>query len=1072
MKLNYRELEVRSYLGGALCAGAGLLALALVLILGIGKGLRLGESGPTHSTASTPQTNSASPAQLSALGHLPMVFEPNLGQTDSQVKFLAHGSGYGLFLTAQEAVLTLQHPATDHKRVSNEVSVLRMALAGANSNPSLTGADSLPGKSNYIIGNNPARWHRNIPQFARVRYEQVYPGIDLAYYGNRGSLEYDFEVAPGADLKQIALKFQGPDSVTIDANGDLVLSAKAGDIRLQAPRVYQAYGTERRVVPGRFIRQGGDEIGFEVANYDRSRTLVIDPVLTYSTYLGGTGNEGCLAVTAVTTPGCPAVAVDTAFNLYIAGTTTSTDFPTVGTPFQGILKGVANVFIAKFNSAGNTELVATYLGGSGTDTPVGIAVDAASQIYVAGTTTSGDFPVTANAFQSTPVSVGTHVFATELKSDVTFPLLYSTYLSGDGTDTASGLALDFHAKMYLTGTTNSTNFPTTATAFQLTPKATNQFFFTKLDPLATTSAATLAYSSYLGGAVPSTGTVSGGGITVDQANSNVFLTGGTTFTDMGLNSPQAQAGGIDAFVARFDITQAGAAQEKYLAYIGGAGDDIGFGVAVDTSLNSYVTGSTTSTDILTRTYDPPLPVTLIADTFQATNLGGNDAFVMKSTTPCTGTTCTSTNLPFTYFSYLGGSADDFGYAVGVDSLQGARITGSTASSDFHLASPSQAVFGGGPTDAFVARIDTLATVSTSTSHFSTFLGGSGSDSGTGIALDSQGNTYVGGQTNSTNFPTMNPFQGSLAGGSDAFITKLGSTVNVSLTATATPSPVGVGNQVTFVYTITNNGDITSGITFTDILATSGSTLVGTPTASPGTCGAAISGTVQCNIGTLNAAQIATVTVIVVPQVGPTVGNSGQVTIAGSSFTASASASAVVNDFTFTPPPSPASFTVTAGQPATYQVTIAPTATPFPNSVTLSCSAGLPTGALCDFTNGGTIPNLNSGPVSRTLNISTTVRPVTTSSVWHAGAFYAAWLPVSGLAFLGIGIGGKNSRRRRVLSALLVSGFLSLILFQAGCGSSTSTPILSTGTPAGTYTITITATSGTQPHSASVQLVVK
>ena len=1077
MKLNYRELGSAGSRSGALVTGAVVMVAAIALLLGSVNRVPAGGSGSQVASGPSLQASASQhgfPQLRTDFASLPLVFEPNQGQSDARVKFLARGAGYGLFLTADEAVLTLQHSALSTQHSANRVSVVRMGLAGANANSVATGADLLPGKSNYFIGNNPAKWHRDVPQFARVRYPQVYPGIDLVYYGNQGRLEYDFEVAPGADPGQVRLKFDGTDALRLDGNGDLVLASKDGNIRLQAPRVYQKSGESQQPVRGRFVLRGKDQVGFEIGTYDRSRQLVIDPVLTYSTYLGGTANEGCLAITGTTASGCPAIAVDSAFNIYVAGPTTSSDFPIVGTPFQPALNAGSDVFVAKFNPSGTTELAATYLGGSGTDTTAGIAVDAASQVYIAGNSTSADFPVSTNAFQAAPVSGGSHVVATVLTSDFT-GLVYSTYLSGDGLDTATGVALDFHAKMYLTGTTASTNFPTTATAFQLAPKATHQFFMTKLDPVATTSAGTLAYSSYVGGAVPSNGVVAGGGIAVDPGTSNVFITGGTTFTDMGLNSPQTQAGGMDAIVARFDLTQASSAQEKYLAYIGGSGDDVGYGIAVDTGLDSYVTGSTTSTDVLTRTYDPVLPTTLAADTFQANNAGGTDAFVMKSGTPCTGTGCTSPNVPFIYFSYLGGSQKDVGYAIAVDSSQGARITGSTASSDFHLLNNGsvQAGFGGGATDAFVARIDTTAVSSTQSSHFSTFLGGGGADSGTAIAIDPQGNTFVAGETASGNFPTLNPFQGGLSGGSDAFITRLGPTVSLTVSPTVTPTPpVGVGNQVTFKYTITNAGDAVSGVSFLDTLAASGSTFI-SATASPGSCGAVTAGTVLCNIGTLNGAGIATVTVIVTPTVGPTVANAGAVQINGA-IVATANPSAQVNDFSLTPLPSPTSVTVDAGKPATYQVSVTPSATPFPNTVTLSCS-GTPSGATCMFTTSK-FTNLDNGAVSTTLNISTTVRPppAAASLFRHQGPLgpLSPWLPVSGLALVGLGMSGTMSRKRRLLGGLVFAGFVSLMLLQAGCGTSGTTPTPVSGTPAGTYPITITATSGTVPHSATVQLVVK
>ena len=512
-----------------------------------------------------------------------------------------------------------------------------MQLAGARSDVKVSGNEALPGKSNYFIGKDSTKWHRNVPHFARVRYESVYPGIDLVYYGKQGQLEYDFDVAPGSDPSEIALRFQGTDRLSLDAAGNLVLANEGSDVRFEAPRVYQQVGTEQRPVAARFVLRGSNEVAFAIADYDHSRNLVIDPVLSYSSYLGGSATEGCFAVNGLSTSGCPAVAVDAAFNIYVAGTTTSTNFPltpppvppaTGPLPYQASNAGGADVFVTKFDITGSVIQFSTYLGGTGKDTTAGVAVDNAGNVFVAGNTTSNaDFPIIAtNAAQAGPMSAGNHAFASELSADGS-ALTYSTYLGGTGTDTASGLALDFHGKMYLTGTTNSADFPVTGTALQSAPRATNQFFITKLDPIAADSAASLAYSTYFGGATPTGGTVTGGGIAIDTA-SRVYITGGTTFTDMGLNSSQAHAGGgNDAIVGKFDLTAPSTTQEIYLTYIGGTGDDIGYGVAVDTSLSAYITGSTTSNDVTTITRDPVYSTSIVP--FQAANAGGLDAFVAK-----------------------------------------------------------------------------------------------------------------------------------------------------------------------------------------------------------------------------------------------------------------------------------------------------------------------------------------------------------------------------------------------------------------------------------------------------------
>lgn len=1025
---------------------------------------------------------------LSAFGRLPLVFESNQGQTDSRVRFLAHGRGYGLYLTANQAVLTF-------KQSASRTTVLRMQLAHASAAPITRGVGELPGKSNYLIGNDPSKWRRTIPQFARVRYQGVYPGIDLVYYGKQGRLEYDFEVAPEGDPTQIALKFSGlrneaVQNLRLDANGDLILPiASSGDMHLQAPRVYQRFGSEEHAVSGHFTLRGSDEVGFDLGDYDRTRALIIDPVLTYSTYLGGSGEESCSAILnptggagSVLTPGCPAIAVDSGNNAYVAGSSTSTDFPNP-TGTSPTLVGVANVFVAKFNSLGSELTFSTFIGGNGTDTPAGVAVDSGFNVVIAGNTTSTNFPADLG-FQNAPLagSGPSHVFVTKLDPTGTV-FLYSTYLSGNGTDTATGVALDPSGNGYVTGFTTSTNqpsgssaFPATLGAFQTVSKSTSQFFLSVLN-FRLTGFSSLIYSTYIGGStLPSGGTATiGGGVAVDT-NYNAYVSGGTSFTDMPvLNAFQGTVeGGIDVWVGKFNFPQNTSQPPtlSYLTYLGGTGDDIGYAIAVDSGSDAYITGSTTSTD-----FNFPTTTGIIG--FQPANAGGTDAFLAKLGTPCVTTTtgCTVQDqvVPFNYFSYLGGSGTDIGLGIAVDTSQGARITGYTNSTNFPVVNnPVQSVSGGG-IDGFAARIDTLANTSTAPGHYSTYLGGGGTDIGTGIAVDTQGASYVTGETSSgasSPFPTLNAFQGSLDGPNDAFVSKLSPLVNLALTVAATPSPVGIGNQVAFKYTITNTGDFISGVTFVDTLPATGATFV-SAVPSAGSCGTA-SGVVTCSLGALSASGTtgggtATVTINVTATAGGSVGNSAEVTVPGSNFPGiTAGGSAVVNDFALAV--SPASATVPAGVPASFTAVVTPTGA-FPDSVSLSCSSGLPTGATCTIPNNP-ISSLNTGAQSRDVVITTTERITTTTHLWHQGGpMYAGWLPVSGLALLGVGIGGKMSRRRRLLIWLLLGGFCSMMLFQAGC-SSTSTTTTTTGTPAGTYIVTVSAISGAATQTRTVTLVVQ
>jgi len=1096
--LNCRRLVVARAPGGIFVAVVALvMAGVAVLMLGsrVSQVAERTQNDQRAQPSLNPGRHSPGPeGALSAYQRLPLIFEPNQGQTDAEVKFLAHGSGYGLFLTADQAVLTLRHAAAGAQHLLPQSSVVRMALEGSNANSSVSGADQLPGKSNYFIGNDPTKWHTDIPQFARVRYREVYPGIDLVYYGKQGQLEYDIEVAAGSDPGQVVLNFRGAEHLSINAAGDLVMAVGGGHMTLHSPHVYQRFGEEERRVDGRFELREKHSVGFALGAYDPRRTLVIDPVLTYSTYLGGSGDEACTVILGVATgvSGCPAVAVDPSLNAYVAGSTMSTDFPKAGSPFQAGLRGTANVFVAKFNNTASTLLFSTYLGGSAIDTTAGMGVDSGNNVIVAGNTTSSNFPTngTSGAFQTAPLNTSNHAFVSKL-DPAGHTLLYSSYLSGNGVDTATGVALDLSGNAYVTGTTTSTEvdtgFPSTLGSFSdvqysIThrPGGTSSFFLTKVNP-ALSGLSSIPYSTYFGGSTPTAGETTGGGVVVD-ANSNVYITGGTSFTDMPvLNAFQGTlAGGLDVFVAELNPAAVTGTQLLYSTYLGGTGDDIAYGIAVDSALSAYVTGSTTSIDF------PAAGVGV----FQPTLAGGRDAFLAKLGAPSIIGVTVGT-VPLDYFTYLGGSQDDVGLGVVVDNngqavggSQGARITGWTASADFPARNnPVQPAFGGGH-DAFVSRIDTTATTPTAAGHYATFLGGNNDDYGTGIAVDFQGASYVAGETKSANLLTEAPpltasFQPALNGGSDAFLSKLGPVLNLQVSVVASPTTVGVGNQVTFTYTIQNAGDFTSGITFTDTLPTNAGFVSATTSTSSNACGQPSDGTVLCNIGALNAggtgeaAGTATVTVILTPTANTppltsavSLSNSGTVTVAGSTFTQGASATVTVNDFNLIV--APAAATVPAGVPAQYTATLAPTGI-FTGTITVSCSSGLPTAATCTETTPS-FQNLN-GNVSTDVIINTVQRVITTTQLSPPRLLlYAMGLPIFGMTLLGVRA-GRGSRTRRSMLGLILGGIFLLSAFQMGCGSS-GTTITTTGTPAGTYVITISAISGSATRTQTVTLVVQ
>lgn len=1062
-------------------------------------------------------------ATSSLLGRLPVAFEPNLGQAAAPVKFLAHGSGYGLFLTSHEAVLSLSAG-----RQGNSAPMVRMQFADANPAADVSATENLPGHTNYFIGNDRSRWLRNVPQFSRVRYRSLYSDIDLDFYGHEGRLEYDFTVAPGADPQQVQLQFQGTDNLQIASNGDLVLSAAGRELRFQAPHIYQKSADHDDAVAGSFVLLSNSRAGFQVGPYDRSRALVIDPVLTYSTYLGGSGNESCAAITGTAfVPHCPAVAVDSASRVYIAGATTlAPDFsvnpPTLNgwpTPtalsHSGPLTGSADVFVARISSNGTASALdyLDFVGGTATDYPTGIGVDSGFDVYIAGNTSSSDFP-TVNGFQSS--AVGNHGFVSKL--DPGANLLYSTYIAGSGSDSVSDLAIDNRGRAYAFGITSSPNLQTTAGALQPAYPAgvTNQFFFEKLDP-SQNGANSLLYLTYLGGTTPASGAVSGGAIAVDS-NLNVYVAGGTTFSDMPVVNAYRStlSGGIDVWTAKLQAPTTNTQQYSlvYETYFGGSGDDVAYGIAVD-GTSAYVTGSTNSItgtaspDIVIPTGTTPFQKCLDDPTNPATcsnpaSPAPLDAFVAKFGSPVvTGTT--QGTVPVNYFSYVGGSGMEVGLGITADTTQNARIIGFTNSGNFSNTDPLSGVSGGG-TDAFLARIATSSGVGSAT----TILGGSGTEIGTSIATDVALNSYLAGETNSpTDFPTTSPpqiaaLQTSLSGGSDAFISKLGpdltglllqcpatlpGSTNVTCSpgaATASPSPVGVGNKVTFTYPIYNIKDPVVGAIFT-VPANPGVnaqiTGASASSASAGNCTFTTS-TAACNLGTLNTSSMSTsgttttltstasvtITMTATPPSQPssfTIGNTGTLSIAGTSFQVSFPLSAQVNDYTVQA--TPATQTVTAGNQATYSVTVTPIGVnlAFPNSVSLGPCTGLPAGASCVFAQNP-IPNLN-GAQNRTLEITTTPRVTTPASLFrHSNIFYALWLPVSGLAFVGVGV----TRKRRWLIGVFIVCTLGTMLLQSGCGSYSSNSSTTTGTPAGTYTVTIPATSGTATRNTTVTLTVQ
>jgi photosystem II stability/assembly factor-like uncharacterized protein len=542
----------------------------------------------------------------SSLARLPLHFEANLGQAEERFSFISRAGGYELLLGNAEATLVLTHlqrsdlglpdkksdgssavPERPQSQVRNiKQSVLRMKLIGANASARILGLEPLPVKSNYFIGNDPRKWRTEVPSYARVKYEEVYPGIDLVFYGNQRQLEYDFIVAPGATPEGILLKFEGADRISVGATGDLILETPAGRILQHNPTVYQEIDGTRQKIECHFaIERNGEngQVGFKVGSYDSTRPLVIDPVVAYSTFLGGSnqhdlGND---------------VAIDPHGNVYITGVTYSPDFP-VASALQPTRQGspFGDAFVAKLNPTGTALIYSTYLGGGYVDEASRIAVDKSGNAYVIGRSGSADFPTTAGSLQPLKTTLFDQFIAKISPDGGT--LSYSTYLKG--VESLNDVAVDRIGNTYLTGLANSVDFSTTAGAFQTNGRSNLDAFVAKLN----SSGNSMVYSTFLGGSNVDIGV----SLTVDN-NDHAYVTGYTHSLNFPTTSLAFQPiapmkienlDGSDVFVTRLN---ADGSSLIYSTFLAGNGMDKGLGISIDPSGNAYITGATNSLDFPT-----------------------------------------------------------------------------------------------------------------------------------------------------------------------------------------------------------------------------------------------------------------------------------------------------------------------------------------------------------------------------------------------------------------------------------------------------------------------------------------
>ena len=1089
--------------------------------------------------------------QIRSSGYPSLFFEPNQGQTDSKVKFLSRGDGYSIFLTSSGMVLALKSsevtssapsftPLTFASKRSyagrklwrdalvqkSTGTVLNIALVGGSTNPEVIGEQPLATKVNYFIGRSRAMWRTNVPTYARVRYRNVYPGIDLVYYGNQGRVEYDFDLAPGADPTQIRFAVNGADSLKVDGLGNLVLAKGNTSLRFQAPLVYQTRNGVRVPLSGEYAPQGNKQVGFTVGSYDRQKPLIIDPVLVYSSYLGGTSDDFGEAIT-----------VDSGGNAFVAGITDSPDFPTAVLGSYPSTK--FRMFLTKLDPTGSSLVFADYFGGTGGgDEASSLALDSTGNIYVAGTATSTDFPVL-NPYQST-LSGTQDAFLTKFSSDGS-SIIFSTYLGGTTSQSANSLAIDPSNQVVIAGSTSSSDFPTAA-AYQSTVSA-DQFgdwgvygFVTKF----ASDGASLIYSTYLAGntlnatactaCFPDSEVM---GVAIDGSG-NTYVTGNTTTTNFPVTS-----GAYATTSPGYSLSNVGFVSKLsnsggliYSTFLGGQTSSFLNAIAVDSTGAAYVTGFDTANDGF------PILNTAICD---------------PSSANCNGTIIAkldSAGANLQYSTYLAATNEMAGQAIAVDSLGNAFVLGSDT--QFSLTKPIENYAGNG--DVVIAEIDATAT----TQVMATFLGGQAPEAAAeSLALDNSGAIYVTGWTQSADFPvTQGAFQTVFGGGSDAFVAKIDPNTSASAVALSpffvdfgsilvnTPSSPqtvvlrNMGSAALNISSKTASGDFaetddcgssvpaaslcTFTITFTPTavgprsgtltivddaqgsphsaslsglgtgasssLALAPSSLVfssspvGSGSASQtltvsnlGNSAVVINGirmtgdfgSTGTNCGNLAPNATCTVQVSFVPTAaGPRTGSLQLTDVSGNSQTILLSGSGV--DFVASAPD--ASAAVSAGGSASYELTVGSVGGVFSNPVSFSCS-GAPLLASCTVT-----PNLltpGAGSTSVTVMVSTTGTGLQSKNRASRAGILASWMFIP-FGLFGILLMGRNNRTKLAQHGLTMLLMVSLLAL-GGCAGGTSTVQRASAikaTSAGTYTLTVKGTSGKAEHTTRLTLVVQ
>jgi hypothetical protein len=718
-------------------------------------------SGAAESGAATSGQNDKNAAAngavrarvINSYGRLPLYFVENRGQLGPQVRYYEKGAGHATFFTPDGLVLSLSRGSAEKAKSET----FRLSLAGADKDAEISATGVLPGRVNYFSGSDRTKWAANIPTYSTVTYKNAYRGIDVKFYGTGGKIEHDVVVRPGADPSKVRFSYKGVNGLKVTEDGDLVISLEDGEIIEKKPIVYQVLNGRKVQVESSYRllgkKDGAYEYAFNVASYDRSKDLVIDPVLDYSTYLGGSGADTALAI-----------AVDSTGAAYVTGSTFSPDFPVTGA-LQGASAGAPDVFVTKINPTGTALVYSTYLGGTNLDQANAIAVDSAGNVYVTGFTSSADFP-TASPINAASAG-GNDIFLTKI-DPTGAALVYSTYIGGTTDDIANGLAIDAAGNVFITGSTSSVDFPVLG-AIQGATGGVLDAFVTEVNSAGTA----LVFSTYLGGSADDVAN----GLALDTAG-NIYVTGNSKSIDFPLVSP-IQAALADATWGDVFITKiaSGGAAINYSTYLGGTLWDAGNAITTDASGNAYVTGFSNSVDF---------PV---ASAIQSSLAGNNDVILVK---------VDPTGAALVFSTYIGGTDWDSGSDIALAQTGEIYLTGVTWSPDYPVASAIQSTMGG-VTDAFVTEVDGAGAAI----MMSTYLGGSDAENGNGLALDASGNVYVAGDTKSLDFPTDVPIQGANAGGvNDAFVARISSTAQPVVVLTLTPDSTFLNLGATLGYTVT------------------------------------------------------------------------------------------------------------------------------------------------------------------------------------------------------------------------------------------------------------------------------